>query len=108
MFTRKAVPKAEYCLLKKNMRVDQVRLDEPTLAMLSGISKKGGQETYMVFDFSVNIPKFKQYLDQLRADTGTDKICLFMDQLTVHTSNKAKEAMRAHGFKFIYNVTYII
>ena len=42
VFTRKTVPKAEYCLPGRNMTVDQAKLEEPTLAMLMGISKEKG------------------------------------------------------------------
>ena len=61
-FTRTTVPKAEWCLRKQNATFDQADLDEPTLALLSGISKEKGQETFMIFEKSVNIVKFKQYL----------------------------------------------
>ena len=50
--------------------------------------------------------KFIEYLDGLREDNGDDKICLFMDNLSSHTSECAKEAMREHGFRFVYNVPY--
>ena len=59
MFTRKTVPKTEYSLPKRNMTVDQALLDEPTLAMLMGVSKEKGHELHMVFDFSINVEKFK-------------------------------------------------
>ena len=58
-FTRKTVPKAEYCLRKQNMTADQAMLNEPTLALLAGISKEKGLEEFMVFEESVNIAKFK-------------------------------------------------
>jgi len=41
------------------MTVDMVRLNEPTLALLSAVSKEKGQEHYKIFELSVNIPKFK-------------------------------------------------
>ena len=61
-FTRKTTKNNEYCLPKQNVTVDMTKLNEPTLALLSGISKERGQETFMVFPDSVNIPKFKQWL----------------------------------------------
>ena len=106
MFTRKTVPKTEYCLPRKNMTVDQAMLDEPTLAMLMGISKEKGHELHMIFDFSVNVTKFKEWLAKLREITGEDRVCLFMDQLSAHTSNQSKEEMKRLGFRFIYNVSY--
>ena len=43
-------------------------------------------ETYMIFPFSVNIAKFKEYLTKLRDDNEGKKICIFMDNLSTHTS----------------------
>ena len=68
------------------MMVDQVLINEPTLAMLSGISKEKGLEAYMIFPFSVNIAKFKEYLTKLREENEGEKICIFMDNLSTHTS----------------------
>lgn len=42
MFTRAAVPKAEYCLPSDNMSIDKSQTNEPTMALLSGISKEKG------------------------------------------------------------------
>ena len=50
MFTRKTVPDSEYCLPKKNSRIDQAKLEEPTLALLAGISKEKGIEHFMIFE----------------------------------------------------------
>ena len=61
------------------MTVDVARLEEPTLALLSAISKEKGQEHYKIFENSVNVAKFKDYLTELRAKNAGDKICLFMD-----------------------------
>ena len=79
---------------------------EPTLALLSGISKEKGQEHFKIFPRSVNIVKFKEYITELRAANGDDKICLFMDQLSAHTSERTKSAMREMGYRYIYNVAY--
>ena len=88
------------------MAVDVAMLDEPTLALLCGISKENGLEHFQIFEHSVNVDKFIEYLKLLRAANGEDKICLFMDNLSAHTSERAKTAMREYGFRFIYNVPY--
>ena len=44
MFTRKTVPEAEWALPKQNHSVDVAKLDEPTLALLCGISSDKGIE----------------------------------------------------------------
>jgi transposase len=33
----------------------------------------------MIFERSVDIPKFKEWLARLREENGDDKMCLFMD-----------------------------
>ena len=60
----------------------------------------------MIFDFSVNVAKFKEWLVKLRTVAGEDRICLFMDQLSAHTSKQTKEEMKRLGFRYIYNVSY--
>ena len=60
----------------------------------------------MIFDNSVNIIKFKEYLKNLRDLNGDDKISLFLDNFRVHTSKKSKAAMSRLGFRYIFNVPY--
>ena len=106
MFTRQSIPKKEYCLPHENVTVDKHKVNEKTLAVLAGVSKEKGMETYMIFENSVNVPKFREYLQKLRNDNGDDRICIFLDNLTAHTSNKSKDEMRNLGFRFIFNIAY--
>ena len=62
MFTRKTVPETEWTNKKENMAVDVDRLNEPTLALLCGISKEKGLEHFQIFELSVNIEKFMDYI----------------------------------------------
>ena len=105
-FTRKTCRNTEWARPKENMTVDVAQLDEPTLALLCGISKEKGLEHFEVYPHSTNIDKFIEYLDNLRAANGDDKICLFMDNLSAHTAERSKQSMRDHGFRYIYNVPY--
>ena len=106
MFTRKTCPDTEWCRPNENMAVDLAKLEEPTLAVLCGISKEVGVELFQIFERSVNVDKFLEYLSNLRASNHETKICLFMDNLSAHTSERAKKAMRDRGFRYIYNVPY--
>ena len=74
--------------------------------MLAAISKDKGREHYRVFLKSVNAPKFIEWLRELRAHSGDDKVALFMDNLGSHRADDSKEAMRELGFRWIYNVAY--
>ena len=55
-----------------------------------GISKEEGVEQWKIFPKSVDTDKFLQYLDLVRKANGQKKICLFMDNLSVHKTRKAK------------------
>ena len=105
-FTRKTMTDTEWTLPKENVTIDEAKINEPCLALLAAISKDKGHEHYRIFPRSVNVDKFKEWLKELRERSGDDKIALFMDNLTSHTSDDAKEAMRELGFRWIYNVPY--
>ena len=106
VFTRKTCLDSEWALKNDNMRVNITKIDEPTMALLCGISKENGLEHYMIFKRSVNADKFIEYLEAMRTANPEDKICLFMDNLSAHTCDKSKKAMREAGFRWIYNIPY--
>ena len=54
----------------------------------------------------MNVDKFIEYVEGVRAANGEEKVCLFMDNLSSHTSEKAKAEMARLGFRYIYNVPY--
>ena len=56
--------------------------------------------------YSINRPKFKQFLDHLRTKYPFDDILLVMDNLGVHRSNDVKERLNELGFKFAYTPAY--
>ena len=107
MFTRTTLSDIEWARPMENMTVNENVKNEPTLALLAGISKEKGMEHFRVFEYSVNVDKFIEYIDFLRATNRDEKICLFMDNLCAHTSERSKQAMRDRGFRFIYNLPYM-
>ena len=66
MFTRKTVKEAEWSRPKENFRIDEARLNEPTLAMVSAISQENGLEHFKIYPRSVNTGRFIEYLGELR------------------------------------------
>ena len=54
----------------------------------------------------MNTDKFIEYLQGLRAANGSDKICIFMDNLSAHKSERAKAVMKELNFRFIFNIAY--
>ena len=93
MFTRKAVAKTEWARPHENAEVDEALLNEPAKALLMGISAEEGVEQWKIFARSVNADKFCQYLQMVRDAHPEQKVCLFMDNLRVHTCKKAKKKM---------------
>ena len=60
----------------------------------------------MLFDFSVDKPKFKVFLDELRARYFMDDICIYFDNLSVHKSNEVKERMDELSIAYIFSPIY--
>ena len=54
----------------------------------------------------MNTAKFKQYLTKLREVNGDAKLCLYMDNLTVHTSDESKKMMRKLGMRYLWCLSY--
>ena len=88
------------------MSIAEKLLDEPTLALLASISAENGREHFHVYPKSVNTAKFIEWLHELRQLSGDDKICLFLDNLSSHTCDESKAAMRELGFRWCFNVPY--
>ena len=106
MFTRATLRAEEWCRQKGNFSVDVDALKEPTLALLSAISKERGLEHFKVFAKSVNVAKFKTFLQELRQKNGDDKLCVFLDNLSAHTSKKTLAEMKRLNIRHVFTVPY--
>ena len=60
----------------------------------------------MLFDHSVNIKKFKVFIEELRAKYFADDICVYMDNLGVHISKWTRERLDELGIPYIYSPVY--
>ena len=90
IFSRKAMLRTAWARRHENAHVDEAMLNEPTMALLMSISKENGVEPWKIFPKSVNSAKFCKYLDMVRERHPDRKICIFMDNLRVHTSKKVR------------------
>ena len=91
---------------KSNININYDQYNRSAIAVLAGVSQSHGLDHMMIFDFSVNNEKFKIFLDELRAKFFFDDICIYMDNLTVHTSKVIKERMDELGFAYVYSPVY--
>ena len=71
--------KIEYCRKGENLRIDEAQLNEPTLALIMGISKEDGVEHWEIHKRSINTAKFLGYLEALRKANKDRKIAIYMD-----------------------------
>ena len=60
----------------------------------------------MTFEKSVNIPKFLSFLEKLKKDNKKRRLCLFLDNLSVHKNKDVIATMERLNFKFIFNAPY--
>ena len=106
IFSRKAMLKTVWALKHENAEIDEAMLNEKTKALLLSISAENGVEPWRIYDKSVNAAKFCKYLDMVRERHPDKKICIFMDNLRVHTCKKVKAKLEELQIKAIYNVKY--
>ena len=71
-----------------------------------GISREYGVEFVDVYKKSINIMKFKIFLDNLRIKNPFDDICLVMDNLNFHRSHEVKNRMDELGYLYAYTPRY--
>ena len=60
----------------------------------------------MTFKDSVNIPKYKVFVEELRARYFLDDICLYFDNLSVHRSHAIRDRLDELGIAYIFNPPY--
>ena len=81
-------------------------LNRETIAVLAGVSLEYGVDLVKTFPNSVNIPKFKTYLEELRSKFLFEDLCIFMDNLAVHRSRIIKERLDELSIAYVYNPPY--
>ena len=106
MVTTKTIPTHEWSGEKHEIQVDYRQYGRSAIAVLGGVSQERGVDLMMQFEKSVNIEKFKLWLDELRARYFFDDICLVMDNLRVHHSNAVKDRMEEQGFEYVFTPVY--
>ena len=106
MVTKSTMPTHEWSHKYHNMEISYHQFAKQSIAVLAAVSSERGVDLVSLFKDSVNITKFKMYLQDLRDKYIFDDICLYMDNLSVHRSKVVKERMDELGFAYIYSPAY--
>ena len=77
-----------------------------TLSGLAAISKEYGVDMLMTFETSVNILKFKIFIEELRTKYFYDDICIYMDNLSVHICKTVKERLDELSIAYVFGPPY--
>ena len=102
MITKSTVPNKEWSAKNTNVSIEYSNINKQTTAIISAISLQRGIDLTMTFDNSVNILKFKEYLDELRRIYFFDDICIYMDNLSVHRSREIRDRMDDLYFGYVF------
>ena len=69
MVTKSSFPTHDWSKLKTNTKMDMSWKNNEPIAVLGAVSREKGIEHVMTFRKSVNVPKFKVFLEELRTKT---------------------------------------
>ena len=81
-------------------------LNRETIAVLAGVSLEYGIDLVRTFPNSVDIGKFKTYLEELRSIYFFEDLCIFMDNLAVHRSRVIKERLEELSIAYVFCPPY--
>ena len=73
---------------------------------MAAVSKEYGVDMLMTFETSVNILKFKIFIEELRTKYFYEDICIYMDNLSVHRSRAVKERLDELSIAYVFGPPY--
>lgn len=76
------------------------------IAVLAMISARNGIKLVSLYDHSVDKYKFESSLNKLREKNPNQKICILLDNLSVHRSKVVVERAAKLGIPLIFNCPY--
>ena len=106
MVTTSTIPSHEYSVKNTSIDIDKKQYSNKSIAVIAGISENYGVDIVKTFNKSINIPKFKVFLEDLRRRYFLENLCIYLDNLSVHTSNEIKERLDELSIRYIYNPIY--
>ena len=106
MVTKSTIATHEWSAKNHNYEIDMKSYGRETIAVLAAISKEYGLDYISTFKQSVNIPKFKVFIQDLRDKYFFEDICIYMDNLAIHRSNEVKKRLDEMSIPYIFSPPY--
>ena len=88
------------------MEIDQQLFNMSPLACCVAVSERHGLDLCMIWPKSVNTERFSTFLHRLRAKFPFRRMCIYMDNLSVHKANATKLVIGEQRFEAIFNPPY--
>ena len=87
MFTKHTYETETWSVKRQNVEIDQQHFNMTPLACCVAVSERHGLDLCMIWPKSVNTQRFQTFLRRLRAKYPFRRMCLYMDNLSVHKAN---------------------
>ena len=106
MVTKSTIGTHEWSRANTNFEMDMKYYAKETVAVLAGISKEFGLDHLAMYPSSVNIPKFKLWLQDLRDKYFFADLVVYCDNLSVHRSKQVRERMDELSIGYVFSPPY--
>ena len=93
MVTKSTIATHDWSAKNQNYKIDMKSFGKESIAVLAAISKEYGIDHTGIYNKSVNIPKFKEFLQNLRDKYFFEDICIYLDNLAVHRRNEVRQRL---------------
>ena len=89
------------------MVIYKPKLGFKAIAVVGAIDIKGRVRTICCHDYSINVDKFIQFLQELRVmKNASTMIYIFLDNLRVHYSLRVRQYCRENKIELVFNAAY--
>ena len=88
MFTKHTYELMTWSTKNQNVEVDQRYLNMKPLACCVAVSERYGLDLLMIWPYSINRSRFQTFAKKLRAKYPFRRMCIYMDNLSVHRSGE--------------------
>ena len=106
MFTVRSYQTVEYAARNTNTKVYSSQFGMKSTALLSVIRLNHGVYHYQLYDRSVNVDGYVEFLHSLKAKHGKERFAIYLDNLRVHKSIRALETCKELGIELIWSPIY--